>query len=476
LGLRLTILVVDDEARIREVVCEILEQQGHQVRTAADGREAARMLDLDSYHLVLSDIHMPNMDGMALLDHVIARHPGTRVMLFTGYGSISNAVEAMKRGAIGYITKPVDFEQLSKEIDQLARDLDLSSSGGQLMREMIRRYERGLPASDNARMNKLVQLTINRIADSEASVLVRGESGTGKELMAALMHQFSSRRQGPFIRINAAAIPESLLESELFGHVKGAFTGADQDRRGRIAEADGGTLFLDEVGEMSPAAQSKLLRVLQEREVQPVGSVHTHRIDIRLITATNRDLSEDIESGRFRRDLYYRLNVLEIKLPPLRERLEDLPGLVDFILGRLCRRMDRKQPAIEQALLERLKQHDWPGNIRELENLLERLLLLSEADPLGLKDLPADFMDSLGEVDDAPEDHLLSATLSELTLDEARECFELGFLKRILEEERGNVSACARRLGIARKNLQIKLKKHGLDAVSYRSTRIRDEQ
>jgi DNA-binding NtrC family response regulator len=465
--LKLRILVVDDEAAVRDVLSELLTAHGHGVRTARDGEEARRLLAQESCDLVLSDIHMPRMDGMQLLDLVIAEHPGTRILLFTGYGSIQNAVAAMRRGAMGYITKPLDFQALIAEIEQLARDRDLSGSGGQLMNEMLRRFEQGLPASRNRRMNNLVQLTINRIADSEASVLISGESGTGKELMAALIHRFSSRREGPFVRVNAAAIPETLLESELFGHVRGAFTGAAGDRKGRIAEAEGGTLFLDEIGELPPAAQAKLLRVLQEREYQPVGSSRTLHADLRLITATNRELPAEIAAGRFRADLFYRLNVLEIRLPPLRERREDIPELVEIILGRLCRRLDRPRPAVDEALLARLRELEWPGNIRELENLLERCLVCGAGERLDLSGLPEEYRAGGGgslALGAGPA----FADLAEGTLEDARESFERRLLRQVIEEEGGNVSACARRLGIARKNLQLKLKKHGLDPLPFR--------
>jgi two-component system, NtrC family, response regulator HydG len=461
----LNILVVDDERPVREVVGDLLRELGHQVVLAEDGREALRLLDEEAFHLVLSDIRMPRMDGLQLLDTVIDRHPGTRILLFTGFGSIQDAVAAMKRGAMGYITKPVDFPQLIRDIEQLARDLRLSSSGGQLMTEMLRRFQHGLPASRNRRMNNLVQLTISRIADSEASVLVTGESGTGKELMAALIHRFSPRRDGPFVKVSAAAIPETLLESELFGHVRGAFTGAIRDRRGRLAEADGGTLFLDEIGELRPGLQAKLLRVLQEREFEPVGSTRTCRVNLRLISATNRDLPSAIAAGAFRPDLFYRLNVLCIHLPPLRERREDLPELVDFILGRLCRRGGRTVPQPTEEFLERLLRLEWPGNIRELENLLERCLLLCRGERLDLADLPEDYREGGGA---RPVTLGLDAQLAQLTLDEARERFERDFLARVAEEEGGNVSACARRLGIARKNLQLKLKRHGLDPDQFR--------
>jgi two-component system, NtrC family, response regulator HydG len=467
--LSLRILVVDDEPAIREVVSELLRDLGHTCLTARDGEEALRLLAHEPFQLVLSDIHMPRLDGMQLLDRVIADYPGVRVMLFTGYGSIANAVDAMKHGAIGYITKPVDFKALGQEIEQLAIDICMTGSGGDLLHEMVKRFEQGLPTSRNTHMNNLMQLSVNRIADSDSSILICGESGTGKELMAALMHHYSGRRNEPFVKINASAIPENLLESELFGHVQGAFTGAESDRKGKIAEADGGTLFLDEIAEMNPAMQAKLLRVLQEREFQPLGSNGTKKVDLRLITATNRDLNVEMKAGRFRSDLYYRLNVLEVQLPPLRERLEDLPELVQFILARLAPRLNREIPSVDVAFVDYLKTLDWPGNIRELENLLERCLLLNSGTTLNLASVPPDYLPGGRRVETKGHGQL-PRSLADLTLEEARDHVEREILKQVMEEEQGNVSACARRLGIARKNLQVKIRKYGLVAQQFRKT------
>ncbi len=468
----LRILVVDDEPTIRQVVSELLQQLGHQVDVACDGREGVDLLEKHHHHLILSDIQMPRMNGMQLLEHVSSHHPATRVLLITGYGTIDSAVSAMRMGALGYITKPVDFRALAREIEQFAQDLELQNSGGQLLREMLARFERGDPASRNPHMRNLMQLTITRIAETNSSVLITGESGTGKELMAALIHSFSLRRNGPFIKVNAAALPDSLLESELFGHVRGAFTGAMEDRKGRFAAAAGGTLFLDEIGETSLPMQGKLLRVIQEREFEPLGSNQTQKADVRLICATNRDLAEARQRGEFRQDLYYRINVLEIHLPPLRERMEDLPELSRYVIARLSRKLDRPAPVLHESFVSRLMQHDWPGNIRELENVLERCLLLTgSVGELKHVHLPADLPQSGGSVVSP-----VSATRvaehpvrSGETLEEAKDKFEYSLLQQVLVEEQGNVSACARRLGLARKNLQAKLKKYGINAADWRS-------
>ena len=466
------ILVVDDEPAIRQVVSELLQQLGHQVDTACDGREALALLEAHHHQLVLSDIQMPRMNGMQLLEHVSKHHPATRVLLITGYGTIDSAVSAMRMGALGYITKPVDFRALGREIEQFSQDLELQNSGGQLLREMLARFERGEPASRNPRMRNLMQLTITRIAETNSSVLITGESGTGKELMAALIHSFSLRRNGPFIKVNAAALPDSLLESELFGHVRGAFTGAMEDRQGRFTAAAGGTLFLDEIGETSLAMQGKLLRVIQEREFEALGSNQTQKADVRLICATNRDLSEARERGEFRQDLYYRINVLEIHLPPLRERMEDIPELTRYVVARLARKLDRPAPEVHESFVSRLMQHDWPGNIRELENVLERCMLLAgNTRELQQVHLPAELRNASGSilpVAKASGESADAVVAKGVTLEEAKDKFEYTLLKQVLVEEQGNVSACARRLGLARKNLQAKLKKYSIDAAEWR--------
>jgi DNA-binding NtrC family response regulator len=461
----LNILVVDDEADIREILLDLIHSWGHRCRTAADGVEALALQEEEPADLVLSDIQMPNMDGMSLLRALVANHPATRVMLFTGYGTIASAVEAIRLGAHGYIQKPIDYRQLQQELQALAEERRLTTQGGELLRQLLAHSAQSEPVSRNPRMQAIYQLTIRRIADSGASVLITGETGTGKELLAELIHRASSRREGPLVRVNLAALPEGLIESELFGHVPGAFTGAHKERKGRFAEAHGGTMLLDEIGELHPALQAKLLRVLQEREFEALGSNTVQKVDFRLISATNRDLRAEIAAGRFRTDLFFRLNVIEIHLPPLRERLEDLEELVAGLVARISARRKVAPARATPAFLDLLRAHSWPGNIRELENLVERLLVTGggQAGELTPEMLPGDFG---GRHPEQPAD--LGRRLRLLTLEQARDLVERELLELVLEEEAGNVSACSRRLDIARKNLLQKLRKFGIDPAIYR--------
>ncbi|MCA9782173.1 MAG: sigma-54-dependent Fis family transcriptional regulator [Candidatus Delongbacteria bacterium] len=459
----LNILVVDDEADIREILLDLIQSWGHRCRIAADGVEALSLLEDDPADVVLSDIQMPRMDGMSLLRELVRSHPAMRVMLFTGYGTIESAIEAIRLGAHGYIQKPIDYRQLQKELESLSEERQLTRHGGELLRQMLNHSRRVEPASRNARMQSIYQLTIRRIADSGASVLITGETGTGKELLAELIHHFSSRRHAPLVKVNLAALPDSLIESELFGHVPGAFTGATHERHGRFADANGGTILLDEIGEMRLGLQSKLLRVLQEREFEALGSNRVQKVDFRLISSTNRDLRQEVAAGRFRTDLFFRLNVIEIHLPPLRERLEDLEELVDGLIDRISTRRNCAPARTTTAFLARLKEHDWPGNIRELENLIERLLVSGAGPELTPDSLPAGFGDS-----PLNPPQSLGVRLRTLTLNEARDLVERELLALAIREEAGNVSSCARRLDIARKNLLQKFRKHGIDPALFR--------
>ncbi len=460
---RLRVLVVDDEKDILSISGELIRGWGHECRTASDGMEALSILRSEEIDLILSDIYMPHMDGMQLLREVHRHFPLVRIMLFTGFGTVDSAVEAMKLGAHGYIEKPLDYGQLRKELEALQREQSLTRQGGELLRRMLS-PDSGR-ASRNPRMQAIYELTVRRIADSGASVLLSGESGTGKELLADLIHHHSSRRKHPLVKVNIAALPPNLIESELFGHVEGAFTGAGREREGRFAQAHGGTILLDEIGEMDLDLQAKLLRVLQEREFSALGSNRLEKADFRLVSATNRDLKEEVEAGRFRRDLYFRLNVIEIRLPPLRDRLEDLPDLVRGLSARIAGARGLDPPRVEEDFLDALRHHDWPGNIRELENLVENLLVLNGQEGLQRRYLPASFIEQDSK---SPS---LSRDLMKMTLQEARDAVERQLLDETLRREQGNVSACARRLDIARKNLLAKLKKHGLKAEEYRPSR-----
>jgi NtrC-family two-component system response regulator AlgB len=379
-----TLLVVDDERKIRELLATHLGRLGHRVLLAADGVEALRVADAEPVDLVLSDVRMAGMDGMALLRELRGRRPDAVVILMTAYATIAGAVEAMREGAFHYLVKPFGLDEATLLVE---RGLELRT---------LRRDNRALrsalaaPAlleSRNPAMRRALE-TARQAAGSDTTVLLLGESGTGKNVLARAIHAWSPRRDGPFVTIPCTTLAEHLLESELFGHVKGAFTGAWKDKPGRLEAADGGTLFLDEVGELQPELQAKLLRFLEERRFERVGDARTREVDARLVAATNRDLEAEVRAGRFRADLFYRLAVIPLRLPPLRERGEDLPELVDHLLDGLASRLGRPRPALEPAARAALAAYAWPGNVRELANALERALVLSRGDSLAAESLP----------------------------------------------------------------------------------------
>ncbi|MFU8857902.1 MAG: sigma-54-dependent transcriptional regulator [Deferrisomatales bacterium] len=378
------VLVVDDDASLRRIVEYNLAQEGHAVATAASGDDALAALAKTRFDLVVTDIKMPGMDGMDLLRRVRAAAPDTQVIMITAFGTIEMAVEAMKAGAFEYITKPFNRDELKLAVAKALRVKSLETENVRLRREVTRRYGFENIVGDSAPMQRVFRL-VEKVAETDAPVLLTGDSGTGKELVARALHYRSPRAPKPFLPVNCAAIPRELLESELFGHVKGSFTGAVRDRPGKFEEAGGGTLFLDEIGELPVELQAKILRALQEREVTPVGSNQAVRVDVRIVAATNRDLEEEIEEGRFREDLYYRLAVVPIHLPSLRERPEDIPLLVAHFLKALA---PGEKVGFTPRALEALKRHPWKGNVRELENTVERLLILREKDVLDLEDLP----------------------------------------------------------------------------------------
>src|SRR5215470_13339789 len=381
------ILVADDEPNLRRVLGAILAREGYEVLQAGDGEEALELAD-DGVDVVITDLRMPRVDGMDVLRQVVASHPDVPVIMITAHGSVDSAVEAVKLGAFDYVEKPFEQEHIRQVVTKAVRQS-----------EALRRAPRTLGSHDvsasgrfgivgeSASMRQIFAI-IDKVADTPSTVLITGESGTGKELAAKALHEHSSRRAGPFIKINCAAIPKTLMESELFGYEKGAFTGAVGSKPGRFELADKGTLFLDEIGEIPVEMQVKLLRALQESEFERVGGLKTIKVDVRLITATNRDLEKEIRAGNFREDLYYRLNVVPLHIPPLRERREDIPLLAEHIVRKFNERLKKHVAGIEPDALERLVAYGWPGNIRELENVLERTLLFSDSTRIRLRDLP----------------------------------------------------------------------------------------
>ncbi|HHO50684.1 MAG TPA: sigma-54-dependent Fis family transcriptional regulator [Deltaproteobacteria bacterium] len=445
------ILIVDDEPSIRKVLSAHLRRFGHDVDTANDGAVAISRLQSETFALVVSDLKMPHVDGMELLRWITTHQPTLPVILITAHGTVDSAVAAIKEGAFDYITKPFDRDELDGVITKALNTRALRSGRASA------RTPRTVIVGSTARMREVYRL-IEKVAPSPTTVLVTGESGTGKELVARSIHEQSDRATGPFIQVNCGAIPENLFEAELFGYEKGSFTGAVTSKPGRFELASGGTLFLDEVGELPRDMQVKLLRALQERQIDRVGGVRSVDVDVRIVAATNADLDADVERGAFRRDLYYRLSVFPIGLPPLRERVEDIPQLVEHFLEQFNARLSKSVRSVTPDALAALMASPWPGNIRELENLMERSVLLAEADTLGVGDLPGlrgggALPLSTDELDDLGLKEYVRVHTARL---------ERARIQRVLEAEDGNVTRAARRLGISRKSLQTKMKEYGL--------------
>jgi len=386
------ILIIDDDSSLRRVLEYNLQQEGYEVWTAADGESGLRLFEERAPVLVITDLKMPGMTGFQLLSAVKERAPATVVIVLTAFGAIDTAVEAMKLGAFDYLTKPFNRDELKLTVKKALQLQGLSEENRLLKEELSGRAEFKSIVGTSRAMEGVFAV-VRKVADTEATVLITGESGTGKELVARAIHSGSSRRSGPFVAVNCAAIPRDLLESELFGHVKGAFTGAIRDKEGKFQLAEGGTIFLDEVGDLPLELQPKLLRVLQERVLEAVGGTTLQRIDVRVVAATNADLEKAIGEGRFRDDLYYRLSVIPLKLPALKERVEDVPLLVRYF----CNKFGAAGVGFTKEALEVLKQYPWPGNVRELENTVERLLIMREGDQIDCDQLPEKFLAPVGQ-------------------------------------------------------------------------------
>jgi DNA-binding NtrC family response regulator len=445
------ILVVDDETSILDTLQILLRGEGFEVTIRTSGREALDRWDEDPPDVVLSDIRMPGVTGMDVLAAVREKDPEVPVILMTAQASLQSAIEAVNRGAFYYLQKPFSNDDLVTLCRRAAETRQLKDENVALRKEIRRRDTTGKarPVGKNRAFLDVVRLA-ETVAPTDSTVLITGESGTGKEVLARYIHRLSERAEGPFISINCGALPESLLESELFGHVKGAFTGAVKDKDGLLVAARGGTFFLDEIGEMSPALQVKLLRTLQEREVVPVGATSPLETDVRVIAATNRDLEHEMRRGTFRSDLYYRLNVISLHIPPLRERADDVPLLVDHFLARFGD--DGETRAIEDEARDRLAGYDWPGNVRELENALERAAVLAGAKPIALDHLPARV------VDPPPQSFVADRAADNPTL----EAIERAYVLWVLQAEGGNKAKAAEVLGIDPSTLYRKLNRYGV--------------
>ena len=384
------ILVIDDEDTIRRTVAASLEAAKYQIFKAADVKKGLKILDNETIDLVLSDLRLPDGSGIDLLRAAKAKEYPCEVIIMTGYATLDTAIQAMQEGASDYVTKPFNIGELSVRIERALQQKQLRRKVRRLERELHERFHPDNIISNSANMQKVLE-QVKNIAPTDSSVLITGESGTGKELIANAIHLLSKRSEHPFIAVNCGALPESLLESELFGHVRGAFTGATNTRAGLIESSDGGTLLLDEIGDASIPVQTKLLRVLENGTIRRVGDTQERKINIRLLAATNKELTREITAGRFRQDFYYRINVIPIHLPPLRERLEDIPLLAKFFLKRHAARISKQIEEIDSAVIEKLMQYSWPGNIRELENLIEYAVAMADSEMIRIKNLPFTF-------------------------------------------------------------------------------------
>lgn len=441
------VLVVDDDAEMRELVFDVLKDRGHQITTAGSGQEALKLLAEQDVAVVLTDLRMKGMQGTELLQEVKRLYPDIGVILMTAFGSVETAVEAMKQGASDYLIKPVKSEEMIRVVERAVREAALRREVSRLRKEVRKEYSFHHILGKSKAMQVVFDL-IRRVADGPTNVLITGESGTGKELVAKAIHYNSERKDAPFVPVNCAAIPEQLLESELFGHMRGAFTDAKMDKRGLFEEAQKGTLFLDEISELPLLLQAKLLRAIQEREIRRVGANKSIAVDVRIIAATNLQLAEEVKAKRFRDDLYYRLNVIELKLPPLRERREDIPLLVDAFLKKCADARGKAVKGVSESALAMLMDYAWPGNVRELENVVERAVTLSQGEKVVPDDLPPAVQGARGDrrvIDEAAEKTL---PLQEI---------EKAYIKRILEKTGGNKYQAAHILGIDRKTLYRKL-------------------
>ena len=452
-----TVLIVDDEKNYPPILSAVLEEEGFEALTAYSGKEALETLNHAEVDLVLTDMKMSAMDGIELLERIKKNDPELPVIMMTAHGTVEKAVEAMQKGAYNYILKPFENEQLVIYVNKAIQIYRVIKENRRLRETVESQYSFGNIIGKSRQMQDVFD-TIYKVAPATASILIEGESGTGKDLVAKSIHYNSPRRERPFIAVNCSALAETLLESELFGHEKGAFTGAVSTKKGRFELADDGTLFLDEIGELSPSLQVKLLRVLQEKVFERVGGLRQVTVNFRLITATNKKLKDEVQKGRFREDLYYRLNVVHIDLPPLRQRKEDLRLLVDHFIGKYAdeRRMNVPVKGIEREVEQIFYRHNWPGNVRELENAIERAMVLCPDDTIRVSDLPEDFKDSYSDdnqLENIPMDAQLFHTLASI---------EKKMILRALKYCHNVQSDAAQLLGIGRSGFNKKLKKYGI--------------
>lgn len=451
MGKKPHILLIDDDQSLRRVTEYGLVEKGYVVRAAASGEEGLALYEKEPFDAVITDITMPGMSGMEVLKKLHQADPGLPVIIITAYGTIESAVEAMKQGAVDYVTKPFNREELHITLDRALKMRRLEKENVRLRAEVSDRYRFDAIVGGSEKIHEVIALA-GRVAPSDATVLVTGESGTGKELLARGIHYSSGRAEGPFVAVNCAAIPENLIESELFGHVKGAFTGAVRDKEGKFELADGGTLFLDEIGDLRIDLQAKILRALQERSVDRVGGVKQVDLDVRVIAATNRDLERDVREGNFREDLYYRLSVVILNMPPLRERKDDIPLLAEYFLKKFSPKGSDVRLAPDALAL--LTTYGWPGNVRELENVMERASILKRGDTITSVDLP----EKLSRRETGAAGILLNLPDDGLSLEE----LEKDLIIKALDKHKGNQTRAAEYLRITRPTLIYRMEKYGL--------------
>jgi len=456
------ILLIDDDPGNREALNLLLSRSGFRVQTAASGEEALKILTATPFSVVITDLFLPGVSGIEILKQVKLESPYTNVILITGNASAETAVEAMKEGAFDYITKPIDFDKLTILVNKAFEKSQLVAENLYLRQQLRGKYSFDNLIGHSPAMQQ-VFARLEKIVHTDSTILILGESGTGKELVARAIHFNGTRRNKPFIAINCGAIPADLLESELFGHVRGAFTGAVADKPGKFELADGGTIFLDEIATMPMHLQMKLLRVLQEQEVERVGGSRRTKLNVRVISATNAELDKEVRAGRFREDLYYRLNVIPIKLPPLRERRSDVPLLVRHFLQSICKEMARPLMSVSPAAMRALESYDWPGNVREMENIIERSVALTDGDVIDKRDLPIDIG---GESDDEPPHRINSLVVTERGIDlpVIVSGLEKELIGQAMELAGGVKARAAGLLGINRTTLVEKIKRLGIEA------------
>lgn len=449
------ILVVDDDASHRKMIETVLTAEGYEIHQAENGESSIQKVESQFYDLILMDLRMHQLDGIQTMQHIRKISPGIPIVIMTAYSTVDTAVKALKTGACDYLTKPVEIEELKIVVDKALHHRRLEEENLRLKERLGERFDFSGIIGQSKTMTDLFETT-SLVAPSDATVLITGESGTGKELIANAIHENSLRKGQPFVKVNCAALPENLLESELFGHRKGAFTGATDNKKGRFQAAHNGSLFLDEIAEMAPVTQAKILRVLQEQEFEPLGSTQTIKVDTRIISATNKILEDEVTAKQFREDLFYRLNVVKITVPPLRDRKEDIPLLAKFFLKKYTIKNKKLINTILPRAMDVLMRYAWPGNVRELENVIERCVIMARGDVITTAEFPDNLKKLSGDTSDMEKetDFIPGKSLKDV---------ERSMIIRTLRETRSNRTHAAEILGISRRTLQLKIKEYGID-------------